>query len=181
MKRVTLHDKTFELSIPRERIIGAIDALAARINEDYKGRPTPLFLGVLNGAFMFMGELMQRIDFQCEISFVKMASYSGTRSTGSVSELIGLANNIAGRDVIVVEDIVDTGDSISHILRSLVGHNPSSVRVATLLYKPEALRNKIEVDYYALAIPNDFIVGFGLDYNQLGRNFSDIYKIVDEQ
>ncbi len=180
MKRVTLHDKTFEISIPNGRIMAAIDELAGRINRDYAGKQVPLFLGVLNGAFMFMGELMQRIEFPCEISFVKLASYRGTRSTGAVSELIGLTDNTRGRDVIVVEDIVDTGESVSHILRSLVGHEPASVRVATLLYKPDACKASVTVDYPALAIPNDFIVGFGLDYNQLGRNLRDIYTIVNE-
>jgi hypoxanthine phosphoribosyltransferase len=180
-KRVTLHDKTFEVSIPHTRRMEAIDALAARINADYRDRPVPLFLGVLNGAFMFMGELLQRVEFDCEVSFVKLASYRGTRSTGSVTELIGLTDNIRGRDVIVVEDIVDTGESVGHILRSLVGHEPASVKVASLLFKPESVRPGVEVAYSALSIPNDFIVGFGLDYNQLGRNLPDIYKIVDER
>ncbi|MDR2885668.1 MAG: hypoxanthine phosphoribosyltransferase [Rikenellaceae bacterium] len=180
MKRVTLHDKTFEISIPNAQITAAIDALAARINADYADRPVPLFLGVLNGAFMFMGELVQRIDFACEVSFVKLASYRGTRSTGSVTELIGLTDNIRGRDVIVVEDIVDTGESVEHILRSLIGHEPASVKIATLLFKPAAVKPGVEVAYSALSIPNDFIVGFGLDYNQLGRNLPDIYTLVNE-
>ncbi len=181
MKRVTLQDKTFEINIPHEQIISSIALLANRINEDYADRVTPpLFLGVLNGAFMFMGELMQRIEFDCEVSFVKLASYRGTRSSGTVSELIGLTDNIRGRDIIVVEDIVDTGESVDHILRSLVGHEPASVKVATLLFKPAACKEGIDVAYSAISIPNDFIVGFGLDYNQLGRNLKDIYKIVDE-
>lgn len=181
MQRVTLDDKTFEVSIPNAEILAAIDALAARINADYRDRGgVPLFLGVLNGAFMFMGELMQRIDFACEVSFVKLASYRGTRSTGEVSELIGLTSNLGGRDIIVVEDIVDTGESVDYILRSLVGHRPASVRVATLLYKPASCRHDVVPDYPAIEIPNDFIVGFGLDYNQLGRNLRNIYTLVDE-
>ncbi len=180
MQRVTLHDKTFEVSIPNAEILAAIDALAARINADYRDRGgVPLFLGVLNGAFMFMGELMQRIDFECEVSFVKLASYRGTRSTGSVSELIGLTSDLQGRDIIIVEDIVDTGESVDYILRSLVGHEPASVSVATLLYKPASCRHDVVPDYPAISIPNDFIVGFGLDYNQLGRNLKDIYTLVE--
>ncbi len=179
-KRVTLHDKVFEVSISHEQIMTAIDTLAAQVNEDYKDKPVPLFLGVLNGSFMFMGELLQRIEFPCEVSFVKLASYRGTRSTGSVTELIGLTDNIRGRDIIVVEDIVDTGESVEHILRSLVGHEPASVKIATLLFKPAAVKEGIEVGYSAMRIPNDFIVGFGLDYNQLGRNLRDIYTLVNE-
>lgn len=181
MKQVTLKDKTFELFIPYQTLHGSVVDLASRINEDYHDKQTPLFLGVLNGSFMFMGELMKEIDFNCEMSFVKLASYSGTCSTGRVSELIGLADNLRGRHIIVVEDIVDTGESIEHLLRSLVGHEPASVEIATLLLKPESYKKEIPVKYAAMSIPNDFIVGFGLDYNQLGRNLKDIYKIVDEK
>ena len=180
MKRVTLHDKTFELFIPYERIQDAVQQLADRINEDYKNKPAPLFLGVLNGSFMFMAELMKRIEFVCEMSFVKLASYRGTSSTGKVSELIGLADNLQGRDIIVVEDIVDTGESIDHLMRSLVGHRPASIEIATLLFKPASYKKEVAIRYPAISIPNDFIVGFGLDYNQLGRNLCDIYKIVNE-
>ena len=180
MNRVTLKDKTFEKVIPYERISDNIDALAARLNADYADRQTPLFLGILNGAFMFMSELMQRIAFPCEVSFVKLASYSGTKSAGTVSELIGLADNLRGRHIIVVEDIVETGESIDYLMRSLVGHEPASVEVATLLFKPESYTKEKNIKYSALPIPNDFIVGFGLDYDGLGRNLRDIYKIVDE-
>ena len=180
MKRVTLKDKTFEIFIPYAKIHESVVALGKRINEDYRGKETPLFLGVLNGSFMFMAELMQQIDFDCEISFVKLASYSGTKSSGKVSELIGLKDNLCGRHIIVVEDIVDTGESIDHLMRSLVGHEPASVEVATLLFKPESYQKKVPIKYGAITIPNDFIVGFGLDYDQLGRNLCDIYKIVDE-
>lgn len=179
MKQVTLKDKTFALSIPYEEIDKSIKALADKINADYKGKETPLFLGVLNGSFMFMAELMKLIEFDCEMSFVKVASYSGTKSTGSVQEIIGLADNVQGRHIIVVEDIVDTGESISHLMRSLTGHEPASVEVATLLFKPNAYQKDIPIKYSAISIPNDFIVGFGLDYDQLGRNLKDIYKIVE--
>lgn len=178
--RVTLHDKTFELSIPYEKLATAIQKVANQINEDYKGLGTPLFIGVLNGAFMFMGELMQRVDLQAEISFVKLASYSGVSSTGTVQDLIGLNNSIEGRHVIIVEDVVDTGESMDHLLRTLAMHKPASVAIATLLFKPTKFTKSFKVKYRALDIPDDFIVGFGLDYNELGRNLKDIYTIVNE-
>lgn len=180
LPRVVLHDKTFELSIPYAELNDAIQKVADRINEDYKELETPLFLGVLNGAFMFTSELMQKINIDCEISFVKLASYVGTASTGKVQELIGLRNNIEGRHIIVVEDVVDTGESMEHLLRSLSGHNPASVQIATLLFKPTKFTKDYEVKYRALDIPDDFIVGFGLDYDELGRNLKDIYTIVTE-
>lgn len=178
-KRIVLHDKAFEEFIPNQTIIESIERMAAQINEDYKDRPVPLFLGVLNGSFMFMGELMKRINFNCEISFIKLASYRGM-SGGKVTELIGLKDNIQGRHVIIVEDIVDTGESIDHLLRSLAGHLPETVEIATLLFKPEAYEKDIEVKYSGLSIGNDFIVGYGLDYDQLGRNLSDIYVVVPD-
>ena len=178
--RVKLHDKTFELSIPYAELDKAITALGDKINEDYKDVDTPLFLGVLSGAFMFMSELMQKINFPCELSFVKLSSYSGMASTGKVQELIGLRNNIEGRHVIIVEDIVDTGESMEHLLRSLEGHRPASVEIATLLFKPSKFSKDYNVKYRAMDIPNDFIVGFGLDYDELGRNLKDIYTVVNE-
>ena len=178
--RVTLHDKTFELSIPYEELNDTSQKVDAQINEDYKDLDKPLFLGVLNGAFMFMSELMQKIEFPCELSFVKLASYVGTSSTGKVQELIGLRNNVEGRHLIIVEDVVDTGESMEHLLRSLAGHNPASVTIATLLFKPTKFTKDYEVKYRALDIPDDFIVGFGLDYDELGRNLKDIYTIVNE-
>lgn len=181
-----LKDKRFEKVITNERIADAIDAVAARINEDYGGRvaedgSVPLFIGVLNGAFMFMSELMQRLDFQCEVAFVKLSSYHGTRSTGEVVELIGLAANVEGRHVVVVEDIVETGESIEYLMRSLEGHRPASVEVASLLFKPESYSRTKIIKYSAMSIPNDFIVGFGLDYDGLGRNLRDIYKVADDE
>ena len=152
----------------------------SRINNDYRGKEAPIFLGVLNGAFMFMGELMQRIDIPCELSFVKLTSYHGTTSTGRIKELIGLGDNIFGRHIIVVEDIVDTGESIRHLMRSLVGHEPASVEVATLLLKSGTYKNDITIKYAGMEVGDDFIVGFGLDYNQLGRNLKDIYIVVNE-
>lgn len=178
--RVKLHDKTFELSIPYEELNVAIQKVADQINEDYKEKETPLFLGVLNGAFMFLGELMQKIDLTCEVQFVKLASYVGTTSTGKVQDLIGLNGSIEGRHVVIVEDVVDTGESMDHLLRTLAQHKPGSVAIATLLFKPTKFTKDYEVKYRALEIPDDFIVGFGLDYDDIGRNLKDIYTIVAE-
>jgi len=180
LPRVVLHDKTFELSIPYAEINEAIQKVADQINHDYADKEAPLFLGVLNGAFMFMGELMKKIEIPSEISFVKLASYSGMSSTGKVQELIGLCNNIKGRHIIIVEDVVDTGESMDHLLRSLEGHEPASVAIATLLFKPTKFTKTYEVKYRAMDIPDDFIVGCGLDYDELGRNWKDIYTIVNE-
>ena len=179
--RVKLYDKTFEVMIPAEQIDRAVEQVAEQINVDYADRETPLFLGVLNGSFMFMSDLMKKVDFNCELSFVKLASYAGTSTTGKVQELIGLKNNIEGRHVIVVEDIVDTGESIEHLMRSLAGHHPASVEVATLFFKPNSYSKQIPIKYKALEIGNEFIVGYGLDYDQLGRNLKDVYVVVDEQ
>lgn len=180
-KKVKLHDKTFRVMIPAEELDTAVDRIAERINADYADKDTPLFLGVLNGAFMFMAELMKKIDFNCELSFVKLSSYSGMNSSGKVSELIGLKNNIEGKHVIIVEDIVDTGESMEHLIRSLSGHKPASLEVATLFFKPKAYTKDFPIKYRALEIGNEFIVGFGLDYDELGRNLKDIYVATDDE
>lgn len=180
-KRVKLLDRTFEVMISADQIDEAVDRVAEQINVDYADRETPLFLGVLNGSFMFMSDLMKKVDFNCELSFVKLASYEGTSTTGKVQELIGLKNNIEGRHVVVVEDIVDTGESIEHLMRSLSGHRPASVEVATLFFKPNSYSKQIPIKYRALEIGNEFIVGYGLDYDQVGRNLKDVYVVVDEQ
>lgn len=180
-RTVKLHDKTFRVMIPAARIDREIDTLAARINIDYANKGTPMFLGVLNGAFMFMAELMKKIEFNCELSFVKLASYSGCNSTGKVSELIGLKNNVEGKHILIVEDIVDSGESMEHLLRSLKGHNPASVEIVTLFFKPAAFKKSFPVKYRAMEIGNEFIVGFGLDYDELGRNLKDIYVVTDDE
>ncbi len=177
---VKVKDKTFKIFKSYEEIAAAIDALAERIEADYADKECPLFLGVLNGSFMFASELMQRVSLESEIQFVKLASYEGTNSTGKVSSLIGLKNDIAGRHVVIVEDIVDTGGSIDHLMKALAELHPASVEVATLLWKPASYAKHYPIKYAAMEIPNDFILGFGLDYDELGRNLRDIYKIVDE-
>ena len=180
---VTLHDKTFRRSVPHPDIIGRIEALAARINADYGdgSRGIPLFVGVLNGAFMFFAELLQRISFPCEVSFVRLSSYHGTASSGNVTEVLGLREEIAGRHVIIVEDIVETGESIRRLTDSLEARHPASLEVATLLFKPSAYRNYRPIRYAAMEATDGFIVGFGLDYDGLGRNLRDIYQLAEEQ
>lgn len=180
METIQVHGKTFQRAIPYEQLQQAIAAVATRINTDYAEKETPLFLGVLNGSFMFMGELMKHIEFNCEISFVKLCSYNGTQTSGTVQQVIGLGDSIKGRHVIIVEDIVDTGTCIDYMTHLLQEQEPASISVATLLFKPEAYTKHIPINYYAMAIPNKFIVGFGLDYNQQGRNYKDIYEIVTE-
>lgn len=179
-KEVTLGDKVFVPYLSGEKISHAVGLVAEKINADYKGK-NPLFLVVLNGAFLFAADLLRSIDLDCEVSFVKFSSYQGTHSTGKVKELIGLNESLVGRDVIIVEDIVDTGTTIVQMLADLADRQTASVRVATLLFKPEAYKKDIVIDYIGLEIPNAFIVGYGLDYDGLGRNLKEIYVIKSEE
>ncbi|MCK5171178.1 MAG: hypoxanthine phosphoribosyltransferase, partial [Bacteroidales bacterium] len=144
----------------------------------YKDKNVPLFISILNGSFMFTADLFKHIDFTCEVTFLKLTSYRGTSSTGSVRQLIGVNESIAERDVIILEDIVDTGITIEQILGQLKSFEPASVKVASLLFKPEAYQKDFGIDYIGMEIPNDFIVGYGLDYDRLGRNFPDIYTLI---
>lgn len=174
---IQVKDKHFAISIPEAEILQRVKAVAARINEDYKGQ-NPIFLAVLNGSFIFAADLLREVDLPCEISFVKLASYEGTQTTGAIRELIGLNVDITGRPVIVVEDIVDTGVTMVHMLETLKKQNPSSIDVCTLLLKPGKLQAQLDIRYCCLEIPNDFIVGYGLDYDGFGRNTRDIYTLV---
>ena len=176
---IKLHDRTFRVMIPAERIDEAVSAVAARINADYADKETPLFVGVLNGSFMFMSDLIKKIEFQNELSFVKLASYAGTESTGQVKSLLGLNGSIEGRHVIVVEDIVDTGESIEHMIRDLEARRPASIAVCTLFFKPASYRKQHPIRYRAMEIGNELIVGYGLDYDQLGRSLKDIYVVTE--
>jgi hypoxanthine phosphoribosyltransferase len=178
MSQVKILDKEFELFIGFEKIHQAIEKIAHSINEDFSGS-NPLFLCVLNGSFMFASDLLKMFDGPCEISFIKLSSYRGITSSEEVKTLIGLDHDISGRDVIVLEDIVDTGITMTHLVEDLKKLSPRSLKIATLLLKPEALRTSIRPDYIGLEIPNDFIVGYGLDYNGYGRNLKDIYKIIN--
>ena len=171
-----IKDKEFELYIKSDEIQKAITKVAQQIENDYQNKDV-IFVGVLNGAFMFVSDLLKNIKFDCEISFIKVASYQGTTSTGKVHELIGLVNDIKNKHVIILEDIVDTGLTLNKIY-SLIDHDdPSSLEVATLLYKPSAFNGKHPPKYVGIEIPNQFIVGYGLDYLELGRNTEDIYKL----
>lgn len=176
---IRLHDRNFKIMIPAEQIDQAVEAVAQRINADYAGKETPLFLGILNGSFMFMSDLIKKIEFNNELSFVKLSSYEGTASTGQVRSLIGLNGSIEGRHVIVVEDIVDTGESIEHMILDLKARKPASIAVCTLFFKPGSYRKQIPIDYRAMEIGNEFIVGYGLDYDQLGRSLKDIYVVAE--
>ncbi|MCK5857484.1 MAG: hypoxanthine phosphoribosyltransferase [Bacteroidales bacterium] len=177
MQEITLKDKSFRINISEADILTQVKRVANEINQDLNGKK-PLFLVVLNGAFMFAADLMKNIAIDCEISFVKLASYQGTHSTEKVKELIGLNEDLEGRTIVVVEDIVDTGITMEGIIKDLFAKGVKEVRIATLLFKPQAFQKDYKVDYIGMDIPNDFIVGYGLDYDGLGRNFKDIYKII---
>lgn len=179
MKTLQLKDRKFALSIPEEQIQQAVKQVAERINRDL-GDADPLFICVLNGAFMFAGDLMRHININSQITFVKLASYEGLLTTGEVKEIIGLNESVVDRNVVVIEDIVDTGITMERILASLKNKGARSIRVASFLQKPEALQRDIRLDYVAIKIPNDFIVGYGLDYDGYGRNLRDIYTVVEE-
>jgi hypoxanthine phosphoribosyltransferase len=176
-RTITLHDCNFSTYIYEEEIIARIVMLAEQIDQDYADKK-PLFLAVLNGSFMFASDLLKRVTIPCEISFIKLSSYQNMESTGNVKQILGLNENIEGRHVIVLEDIVDTGHTVYNLLQQLENKGPASVEVASLLFKPDCLQHQLGIKYVARAIPNDFVVGYGLDYNGLGRNLRDIYKIV---
>ncbi len=178
--KIKVKDLTFEVMIPASEIDMAVTKVADRINKDYADVKHPIFLGVLNGSFMFMSDLMKKIEIECELSFVKVSSYEGTETTGSVKTLIGLNDSIEGRDIIIVEDIVDSGNSIEHLTELLAQHKPASVKICTLFFKPNAYKKEIPIDYVAMNIGNEFILGYGLDYDQLGRNLKDIYVLCNE-
>ena len=180
-QRVTLHGREFKVMIPAEKIDEAVSAVAERLNKDYAScEKPPIFVGVLNGAYMFLADLVRKTTFDNEIVFVRISSYEGTQSTGVVQQKLGIDFDITGRDIILVEDIVDTGTSIVHMIDYLQSLSPRSVEVCTLFFKPENYRYDREIKYCAMNIGNEFIVGYGLDYDQLGRNLSDIYVIADE-
>lgn len=176
MSVVKIHDKEFETFIESERIQSRVKEIAAMINIEYNGK-RPIFIGILNGALLFMADLVKHISIECELALIKVSSYSGTQSTGNVRSLIGLKESIKGRDVIIVEDIIDTGDTALYIINELKQQEPASLKFATILFKPLALKQDIKPDYVGFEIPPDFVVGYGLDYNGLGRNLNDIYKL----
>lgn len=176
---VTVYGKRFRVSMPAEKIQARVAEVAKQISKDLAGKDV-IFLGILNGSFMFASDLMKNISIPCKISFVKFSSYVGQKSTGNVKELIGLNEDIKGKSVVIIEDIVDTGNTMADLLEYLKKYEPAEVRISTLMYKPEICRKDLNIDYYGFSIPNDFIIGYGLDFDGLGRNYKDIYTIVNE-
>ena len=177
---VQILDKRFRRSYPNARIQADIRRMAQRLNRDYQEQPgpPPLVICLLNGVFMFAADLLKRLRFPCEVSFVKFASYQGTTSTGTVNQLIGLNASVRGRTVIVLDDIIETGATLQAIYDLLQPQQPKEFRVGALLFKPDCYRGQLPIDYVGRRIPNDFIVGYGLDYNGLGRNLPDIYTLI---
>lgn len=178
MSVIQIKDKRFKTFIPEEQIMKEVARVADEINRDLSGT-NPLFISVLNGSFMFTADLMKHLTMPCEVSFVKLASYEGTSSTGKVKELVGLGNDITGRTVVIVEDIVDTGLTMKQLVETLRARGPKDIKIATLLVKPDKLKVELDINYVAMNIPNDFIVGYGLDYDGLGRNYRDIYTVIE--
>lgn len=177
MSVIQVKDKQFTPYLSAKEIDKAVTEVAEKINKDFKGQKV-LFIAILNGSFMFASDLLKKIDLECEISFVKIASYSGTKSTGKVKKLIGLMQSLENRNVIIVEDIIDTGNTLVKLLPTLIAEKPKSLKLCTLLFKPEAFKADFDIHYKGLEIPNKFILGYGLDYDELGRNLADIYQIV---
>lgn len=176
MTDVTVHDKIFTTFISAEKIQTRVAELGAAIDQDYRGK-NPLLIGVLNGSVIFMADLLRHIKTPCEIGFIRVSSYQGTSSTGKVKNVMGLDDNITGREVIIVEDIIDTGDTAVYLIEEIKKKNPASIRFATILLKPEALRQPVKCDYVGFEIPPAFVVGYGLDYDGFGRNLADIYQL----
>lgn len=179
MGTIRIKDKTFKTSIPEAEIMEKIKVVADRINKDMEGK-NPLLLAVLNGSFIFAADLMRMLTIPCEISFVKLTSYEGTASTGKVKELVGINADLTGRTVIIVEDIIESGLTMAHMLESLQACRPESIHICSLLVKPEKLLVPLDIEYTVMNIPNDFILGYGLDYDQQGRGLRDIYTLVSE-
>ncbi len=177
MSLIKVHDKYFKPYLSEIMIIEKIKELAAKLNHDYAGK-NPLFIAVLNGSFMFASDLFKHLSVDAEICFIKLASYKGTKSTGHIITAIGLDTDINGRDVIIVEDIIDTGKTINQFLPQLNNQQPSSLKIAALLHKPEATVYPLKIDYCCFSIPNKFVVGYGLDYDGLGRNLPELYQVI---
>ena len=176
---VIVKDKKFKTSITEAEIKNRVKEVAAQISKDFEGKD-PLLLGVLNGAFIFAADLVRELTIPCEISFVKLASYQGTISTGKVKEVLGINEDLTGRHVIIIEDIVDTGRTMKQMIESLGTRGPASVDICTLFVKPDKLEEPIDIKYALFNIPNDFILGYGLDYDQQARGLREIYTLVDE-
>ena len=178
MSVLQVKDKQFEPYLTAEEINGQVQRLAAEINRDYEGKK-PLFIAILNGSFVFAADLFRHITIEAEISFIKLASYKGTSSTGNVITAIGMDENIHDRHVIILEDIIDTGKTLSSFLPEIEQRNPASLKIATFLSKPEALQYDVKADYVGFEVPNKFVLGYGLDYDGLGRNIPSLYELAE--
>ena len=178
MSIIKVHDKEFTPYLTSKEIADQVSRIASEINRDYEDKK-PLFIAILNGAFIFAADLFKQIDIEAEIAFIKLASYKGVKSSGKVITAIGLDADLYGRDVIIVEDIVDTGRTLSQFLPQLDHHHPASLKIASLLHKPDAMVHPIKIDYLGFTIPNKFVLGYGLDYDGLGRNIKEIYQLVE--
>lgn len=176
-KTIQIHDKQFAVSISAEKIQAEVARIGKQINQDLEGTH-PLFLVILNGAFMFAADLMKQVSIPCEVSFVKLASYEGFFSSEKVKELIGMNEDLEDRTVVIVEDIVDTGHTMKQVVDNLREYNPRAIKIATFFHKPEAIKIPVHLDYVGMEIPTDFIVGYGLDYDGYGRNLADIYTLI---
>lgn len=177
MSVIQVHDKNFETFLSEETIQKRVKELAVAINNDYKGKQ-PLFIGILNGAFMFASDLFKNLEIDAEICFIKLISYQGTKSAGKVVTSIGLMEDVHGKDIILIEDIVDTGKTLNDFLPGLRHQQPASLKIAALLHKPDATEYPLIIDYLAFSIPDKFVIGYGLDYDGLGRNLKEIYQLV---
>ena len=177
MSLIKVHDKSFETYLSEETILLRVKEMAADINKDYAGK-RPLFIAILNGSFMFASDLFKQLNIEAELCFIKLASYKGMKSSGNVVTSIGLEDDLFGRDVIIVEDIVDTGKTLHDFLPKLMHQQPKSLKIVTLLHKSEATEYPLQLDYVGFSIPNKFVVGYGLDYDGLGRNWKEIYQLV---
>lgn len=178
MEIIKVQDKQFVPFLDHSELVAKIKEMALKMDADLKDKD-PIFLGILNGSFMFAAELFNHLTIDCSISFLKLASYQGTSTTGKVKRLIGVNEDLKDRTVVILEDIIDTGVTIDHIIKQLSGYEPAKIIIATLLYKSEIYNNKYPIDYYCFDIPQKFIVGYGLDYNGYGRNLPNIYQVVE--
>ncbi|HSU50164.1 MAG TPA: hypoxanthine phosphoribosyltransferase [Segetibacter sp.] len=179
MSTIQVHDKSFIPYLSEEEIIGKVKQLAQIISQDYRDK-RPLFISILNGSFMFSADLFKFLTIEAEICFIKLASYKGTKSSGQVITAIGLDTDITGRNIIILEDIIDTGKTINQFLPQVYNQQPSSLKIAVLLHKPEATIYPVTIDYTCFSIPDKFVVGYGLDYNGLGRNLSQLYQLKED-
>lgn len=177
MPTIQLHDKSFEIYLPEEQIQEKIRGIADQLNRDYKNK-RPLFIAILNGSFMFAADLFKYLTIDAEVCFIKLASYRGMKSSGHVITAIGLDVDLYDRDVVILEDIVDTGKTLNEFLPKLDHQQPKSLKIAALLHKPDATQFELKIDYLGFSIPNKFVVGYGLDYDGLGRNLKDIYQLA---